>query len=84
MHLQIHLCIQHVLLSKADFFFYLGRYRSELIVTEEVDLPSVGVTAKVKGLIPINRKSQNTQEEHAHRAKKQGVKLTNHSWRPEL
>lgn len=38
----------------------------------------------MKGLIPVNRKSQNAQEEHAHGAKKQGVELTNHSRRPEL
>lgn len=69
---------------KGTFKLYLGCYRSELIVTEEVELPSFGVTAEVKGLIPINCKSQNTQEEHADGAKKQGVELTNHSWRPEL
>ncbi len=64
--------------------YYLRGYRSELIVTEEVELPPVGVAAEMKGLIPVNRKSQNAQEEHAHGAKKQGVELTNHSRGPEL
>lgn len=63
---------------------YLGCYRSKLIVTEKVELSLVRITAEVKSFVPINCKSQNPQEEHAHRTKKQGVELTNHSWRPKL
>lgn len=70
--------------SSISYFLYLRSYRSKLVITEEVEFPAVWITAKVKGFISVNCKSQNPQEEHAHRAKEQSVELANHSGRPQL
>lgn len=44
---------------------YLRSYRSELVVTEKINLSLVWVTAEMQGLISINSKAQNTKEKHS-------------------
>lgn len=63
---------------------YLRSYRSELVVTEKINLSLVWVTAEMQGLISINSKAQNTKEKHSNWAKKKSVELSNYCWRPEL
>lgn len=43
---------------------YLRSYRSELVVTEKINLSLLWVTAEMQGLISINSKAQNTEEKH--------------------
>lgn len=63
---------------------YLRCYGSELVVTVQVELSAIRVTAEVQRLIPIDGEAQNAQEEHPHRAEEQGVELAYHRGRPEL
>lgn len=72
----------HVILQTLKF--YLRCNRPKLIVAEKVELSFVRIAAEVKSFVPVNRKPQDPQEEHAHRPEKQGVELTNHGWRPKL
>lgn len=44
---------------------YLRCYRSELVVTEKINLSLVWITAEMQGLISINSKAQNTKEKHS-------------------
>lgn len=60
---------------------YLGSYWPELIVTEQIYLPFVWVTAEMQSLIPINRKAQHSKKEHPHRPEEEGVELADHGWR---
>lgn len=60
---------------------YLGSYWPELIVTEQIYLSFVWLTAEMQSLVPINRKAQHSKEEHPHRAEEEGVELADHSWR---
>lgn len=45
---------------------YLRGYWPELIVTEQIYLSFVWVTAEVQSLIPIDSKAQHSKEEHPH------------------
>ena len=63
---------------------YLGSYWPELIVTEQVYLSLVWVTAEVQRLIPIDSKAQHSKEEHPHWAEEESVELADHSWRLNL
>lgn len=60
---------------------YLGSYWPELIVTEQIYLSFVWLTAEMQSLVPVNCKAQHSKEEHPHRAEEEGVELANHSWR---
>lgn len=44
---------------------YLRSYRSELVVTEKINLSLVWITAEMQCLISINSKAQNTKEKHS-------------------
>lgn len=63
---------------------HLRCYGSELVVAEQVELPAVRITAEVQSFIPVDGKTQNSQEKHPHRAEEQGVELADHRRRPEL
>ena len=67
-----------------EFSLYLRCYRSELVVTVQVEFSSVRIAAEVQSLIPIDGEAKNAQEEHPHRAEEQGVELAYHRRRPEL
>jgi hypothetical protein len=54
---------------------YLWSDWPELIVTEEISLSFVWITAEVQSLIPINRKAQHSKEEHSDRSEEKGVVL---------
>lgn len=76
-----NLCVLGSQCLRPHWNTYLGSYWPELIVTEQIYLSFVWLTAEMQSLVPINCKAQHSKEEHPHRAEEEGVELADHSWR---